>query len=181
MPQIYDMGPTALLPLRRKAYRGFFRPKNSTASAGFERTNLGTKASTLPLDHRSRSVYCTTEEMILGFLRLSVILSSFPYFRKRNPTNAFSDYISLTQRMYPCNKDKTTESMHICRNFPSLRSKRVAMKKPTTKKCRVINSLQLNVLKISKSPKLSSKILSRDVLFISSSDAQEYRHFVLAS
>ena len=31
MPQIYDMGPTALLPLRRKA------------SAGFEPANLGTK------------------------------------------------------------------------------------------------------------------------------------------
>jgi len=38
MPQIYDMGPTALLPLR-----GFFRPKNPTASAGFEPANLGTK------------------------------------------------------------------------------------------------------------------------------------------
>ena len=36
MPQIYDMGPTALLPLRRKACWGFFRPKNPTASAGFE-------------------------------------------------------------------------------------------------------------------------------------------------
>ena len=33
MPQIYDMGPTALLPL----------PKNPTASAGFEPTNLGSK------------------------------------------------------------------------------------------------------------------------------------------
>ena len=43
MPQIYDMGPTALLPLRRKAYRGFFRPKNPTASAGFEPANLDTK------------------------------------------------------------------------------------------------------------------------------------------
>jgi len=32
MPQIYDMGPTALLPLRRKACWGFFRPKNPTAS-----------------------------------------------------------------------------------------------------------------------------------------------------
>jgi hypothetical protein len=31
MPQIYDMGPTALLPFRRKA------------SAGFEPANLGTK------------------------------------------------------------------------------------------------------------------------------------------
>ena len=43
MPQIYDMGPTALLPLRRKACCGFFRPKNPTASAGFEPANLGTK------------------------------------------------------------------------------------------------------------------------------------------
>ena len=43
MPHIYDMGPTALLPLRRKACWGFFRPKNPTASAGFEPANLGTK------------------------------------------------------------------------------------------------------------------------------------------
>jgi len=37
------MGPTALLPLRRKACWGFFRSKNPTASAGFEPANLGTK------------------------------------------------------------------------------------------------------------------------------------------
>ena len=45
MPKIYDMGPTALLPPtpRRKACWGFFRPKNPTASAGFEPANLGTK------------------------------------------------------------------------------------------------------------------------------------------
>ena len=43
MPQIYDMGPTALLPLRREACWGFFRPKNPTSSAGFEHANLGTK------------------------------------------------------------------------------------------------------------------------------------------
>ena len=43
MPQVYDMGPTTLLPLRRKACWGFFRPKNPTASAGFEPANLGTK------------------------------------------------------------------------------------------------------------------------------------------
>ena len=42
IPQIYDMGPTALLPLRRKACWGFFRPKNP-ASAGFEPAILGTK------------------------------------------------------------------------------------------------------------------------------------------
>ena len=43
MPQIYDMGLTALLPLRKKTCWGFFRPKNPTASAGFEPANLGTK------------------------------------------------------------------------------------------------------------------------------------------
>jgi len=48
MPQIYDMGRTALLPLR--SAEDFFRPKNPTASAGFE------PASTLPLDHRSHRI-----------------------------------------------------------------------------------------------------------------------------
>jgi len=43
MPQICDMGPTVLLPLRRKACWGFFRPKNPTASAGCEPANLSTK------------------------------------------------------------------------------------------------------------------------------------------
>ena len=38
MPQIYDMGPTVLLPLRRKACCGFF-----ASSAGFEPVDLGTK------------------------------------------------------------------------------------------------------------------------------------------
>jgi hypothetical protein len=40
MPQIYDMGQTALLPLRAE---DFFALKNPTASAGFEPANLGTK------------------------------------------------------------------------------------------------------------------------------------------
>jgi hypothetical protein len=39
----HDMGQTALLALRRKACWGFFRPKNPTASAGFEPANSGTK------------------------------------------------------------------------------------------------------------------------------------------
>jgi hypothetical protein len=43
MLQICDMGQTALLPLRRKACRGFFRPKNPTASAEFEPAILGTR------------------------------------------------------------------------------------------------------------------------------------------
>jgi hypothetical protein len=43
MPQIYDMVPPALLPLRRKACWGFFALKNPTASArdpSSERWNL---------------------------------------------------------------------------------------------------------------------------------------------
>ena len=44
MLQIYDMGPTALLPLRRRrCAEDFFALKNPTASAGFEPANLGTK------------------------------------------------------------------------------------------------------------------------------------------
>ena len=43
MSQIYDMGPTALLPSKRRRAEDFFRPKNPTASAGFEPANLGTK------------------------------------------------------------------------------------------------------------------------------------------
>jgi hypothetical protein len=38
MPQIYDNGPPALLPLRRKACWGFFRPEKSDGFA-----NLGTR------------------------------------------------------------------------------------------------------------------------------------------
>jgi len=57
MPQMYDMGPTALLPLRRKACWGFFRPKNPTTSPGFEPSNLGTKsqhATSRPPKHMCR-------------------------------------------------------------------------------------------------------------------------------
>jgi hypothetical protein len=43
MPQICDMGQTALLPFRRKACWGIFRPKNSTVSAGSEPAILGTR------------------------------------------------------------------------------------------------------------------------------------------
>jgi hypothetical protein len=43
MPQSYYMGPTSLLPLRRKACWGILRSKNPTASTGCEPANLGTK------------------------------------------------------------------------------------------------------------------------------------------
>ena len=49
MPQICDMGPTALLPLRRKACWGFFR----RLRPGVNPRTWVLKGSTLPLDHRS--------------------------------------------------------------------------------------------------------------------------------
>jgi hypothetical protein len=55
MPQIYDMGPTALLPLRRKACWGVFRPEKSwRLRPGLNPRTWVLKSRTLPLDHRSR-------------------------------------------------------------------------------------------------------------------------------
>ena len=48
---IYDLGPTALLPLRRKAVWGF---KIRRLRPGLNTRTWVLKASTLPLDHRSR-------------------------------------------------------------------------------------------------------------------------------
>jgi hypothetical protein len=55
MPQIYDMGPTDLLPLRRKACWGFFRPEKSWwLRLGLNPRTWVLNGNTLPLDHRSR-------------------------------------------------------------------------------------------------------------------------------
>ena len=55
MPQIYDMGPTALLPLRRKACWGFLSPKNIRRLwPGLNPRTWVLRASALPLEHRSR-------------------------------------------------------------------------------------------------------------------------------
>ena len=44
MPQIYDMGPTALTSPPKEGVLRIFSPlKNPTASAGFEPANLGSK------------------------------------------------------------------------------------------------------------------------------------------
>ena len=49
------MGPTALLPLRRKACWGFFRPEKSWRLwLGLNPRTWVLKGSTLPLDHQSR-------------------------------------------------------------------------------------------------------------------------------
>ena len=67
MPQIYDMGQTALLPLRREGVlRIFFALKNPTASAGFEPANLGTKGRQATL---RPPIYCNTKFLCLGLFR----------------------------------------------------------------------------------------------------------------
>jgi len=64
MPQICDMGQTALLPLRRKACWGFFSPlKIRRLRSGLNPRTWVPKASTLPLDHRSRFNYRNTEKI----------------------------------------------------------------------------------------------------------------------
>ena len=56
MPQICDMELTALLPLRRKACWGFFRPEKSwRLRSGLNPQTWVLKGSMLPLDHQS---YC---------------------------------------------------------------------------------------------------------------------------
>ena len=58
VPQICDMGPTALLPIRRKACWGIFRPgKSWWLRPGLNPQTWVLKGSTLPLDHRSRSAH----------------------------------------------------------------------------------------------------------------------------
>jgi hypothetical protein len=54
MPQIYDMGQTTLLPLRRKSCWGFFALKIRRLRPGLNPRTWVQKASTQPLDHRSR-------------------------------------------------------------------------------------------------------------------------------
>jgi len=57
MPQIYDMGPTASFPFRRKACGRFFRPEKSwRLRPCFNPRTWVLKASTLPLDQRSRLI-----------------------------------------------------------------------------------------------------------------------------
>ena len=65
MPQIYDMGPTALLPLRRKACWGcFFALNIRRLRPGLNPRTWVLKASTLPLDHRSRCSWDTWKNVV---------------------------------------------------------------------------------------------------------------------
>ena len=74
MPQIYDMGPRALLSLRRKACWRIFRPKNPTASAGFEPANLGTRGQhATPTPPKLLIEVMSKQNIIRGIFRACVM------------------------------------------------------------------------------------------------------------
>ena len=59
MPQIYDMGPTALLPPQRKACWGFFRPEKFwRLRPGLNTRTWVLTGSMLPPDHQSHLSIC---------------------------------------------------------------------------------------------------------------------------
>ena len=88
MPQIYDMGPTAILPSERRRVEDFVDLKNPTTSAWFEHANL--RSSTLLLDHRNRFL------THMKGLRSLTILNLRPYSYGRKyfvaPTRASSSF-----------------------------------------------------------------------------------------
>jgi len=68
MPQIYDMGPTALLPFR---VEDFFALKIRRLRPGLNPLTWVLKASTLPLDHRIRQLYIYMCVCVCVFLSCS--------------------------------------------------------------------------------------------------------------
>jgi hypothetical protein len=74
MPQIYNIGQTALLPLWRKACWGFFCPEKSwQLRPGLNPRTWVLKGSTLPLDHRSCYTTHNCSTLICHHLLRSVI------------------------------------------------------------------------------------------------------------
>ena len=65
MPQIYDMGPTAVLPLQGRRAEDFFALKIRQLRLGLNPRTWVLKASTLPLHHRSRSCSYTERKFII--------------------------------------------------------------------------------------------------------------------
>jgi hypothetical protein len=85
MPKIYDMGQTALLPLRRKSCWRFFSPwKIRRHRPGLNPRTWVLKASTQPVDHRSR---------LLGYW----YPSSSPYICH---SSTFYSHVSLTISLF---------------------------------------------------------------------------------
>jgi hypothetical protein len=87
------MGPTALLPLRRKACWGFFRTKNPTA--GCEPPNLGTKSQHAIIDHRSR-LNVNTLTKLTAPEKNRIHLQSVMIFQKSNTCRTEARVFSLS-------------------------------------------------------------------------------------
>ena len=80
MPQICDMGPTALLPFRRKACWGFFRPEKSLRlQRDLNPRTWVLKGSTLPVDHRSRLSDSYCQSFLWNITLKYNVLSLFVY------------------------------------------------------------------------------------------------------
>jgi len=76
MPQFYDMGPTALLPFRRKACWGFFRPEKSRRlRPGLNPRTWVLKGSTLSLDHRSLFMTCHWNKLHIFVYKIQYVNS----------------------------------------------------------------------------------------------------------
>ena len=98
MPQIYDMGPTALL---RKACWGFFRPKNPTPSAGFELANLGTKGQhATPRPPKPLCYYIKEKHILLSQVYCVWQVVKTPTIISNNPVYTYCTRPRLTESMY---------------------------------------------------------------------------------
>jgi len=88
MPQICNMGPTALLPLQRKACWGFLRPEKSwRLRPGLNLRTWVLKGSTLPLDHWSRLglplLHWDVQESVMH-LKIEVLFLTLQTTRRTN-------------------------------------------------------------------------------------------------
>ena len=96
MPKIYDMGPTAILPLRRKAEWGFFALKIRRLRPGLNPRTWVLKASMLLLDYRSRNIYIYKYIYIYTWLHLrcnaSFPVALWPYSGSWPPLTELHDH-----------------------------------------------------------------------------------------
>jgi hypothetical protein len=118
------MGPTALLPLRRMACWGIFRPKNPVVSAGWEHVNLGTKeqhAASRPPKPLSLGY-----DLILSSYRiLSVvdITTNISYFKSAHFLSQFLTRYKVTYTspaLHQFYKEQFFLEIRIKRNFGSV-------------------------------------------------------------
>ena len=120
MPKIYNMKPTVLLPLRRKVCWGFFRLKNPTASAVFEKANLGTKSQHATPRPTKPPRYCTTNEhsyvlMIYTHIAFVVVLPGvFLYSNSHSQSTAHSNWLRLfSSRTFPIHTPQHSQHQYL--------------------------------------------------------------------